>query len=180
MLAISATPPGLRPPPCNPSQAVNCVKANMLQMGIFYIGLCALGMGLAGVKSSVSALATDQFDHNDKKEKTKMEFFFNRFYLVINIGIILAVTVLVYIQDEVSRGVGYGICAAAMITADIIYLSRSRKYRYKKCSRSPLIQVVQVITAAIKKRKLEFPSDVSLLYEDSSPESRVHRTNHFR
>ena len=75
MLAISATPPGLRPPPCNPSQAVNCVKANMLQMGIFYIGLCALGMGLAGVKSSVSALATDQFDHDDKKENTKMEFF---------------------------------------------------------------------------------------------------------
>ena len=72
------------------------------------------------------------------------------------------------------------ICAAAMITAIIIFSSRTRKYRYKERSGSPLIQVVQVVAAAIKKRKLEFPSDISLLYEDSSPESRVHPTNQFR
>ncbi|RVW16774.1 Protein NRT1/ PTR family 6.2 [Vitis vinifera] len=66
----------------------------------------------------------------DEKEKTQMEYFFNRFYFLINIGTILAVTLLVYIQDEVSRGVGYGICSAAMLMAVIVFLSRTRRYRW--------------------------------------------------
>ncbi|KAL6331270.1 hypothetical protein AAG906_009698 [Vitis piasezkii] len=180
VLAISATLSHLRPPPCNPSVAIKCVKANNLQMGVFFLGLFAMALGIGGVKSSVSALGTDQFDQTDEKEKTQMEYFFNRFYFLINIGTILAVTLLVYIQDEVSRGVGYGICSAAMLMAVIVFLSRTRRYRYKKLTGSPLIQVIQVIVAAIQKRKLEFPSDLSLLYEDSSAKSKICRTDQFR
>ena len=62
MLAVSATLPRFCPPPYDPSQAIKCVKADTLQMGVFFMGLFALGMGIAGVKSSVSALTTDQFD----------------------------------------------------------------------------------------------------------------------
>ena len=149
-------------------------------MGVFFLGLFAMALGIGGVKSSVSALGTDQFDQTDEKEKTQMEYFFNRFYFLINIGTILAVTLLVYIQDEVSRGVGYGICSAAMLMAVIVFLSRTRRYRYKKLTGSPLIQVIQVIVAAIQKRKLEFPSDLSLLYEDSSAKSKICSTDQFR
>lgn len=151
-----------------------------MQMGILYLGLYALALGMGGVKSSVSALGTDQFDQTDEKERDQMNRFFNRFYFLINIGAILAVTIVVYIQDEVSRGLGYGICAAGMLLAVIIFLARTRRYRYKKRKGSPLIQVIQVIVAAIKKRKVEFPSDESLLYENTPPESKVSRTNQFR
>ncbi|MBA0575885.1 hypothetical protein Golob_006946 [Gossypium lobatum] len=78
--------------------------------------------------------------------------FFNVFYLIINIGTLLAVTVLVYIQDK----------------------------RYKEIPGSPVIQILQVLVAAIRKRNVKFPSDISRLYEDPAQELRLSQTNRLR
>ena len=56
---------------------------------------------------------------NPKEEKA-MGFFFNRFYCCISLGSVFAVTVLVYIQDNVGRGWGYGISAATMVIAVVV------------------------------------------------------------
>ncbi|PPR93676.1 hypothetical protein GOBAR_AA26994 [Gossypium barbadense] len=103
LLAVSTGLPKLRPPPCNPAQSNECVEANSLQMGVYTFALYLHGIGLGGIKSSVSGFGTDQFDKNDEKENLQMATFFNVFYLIINIGTLLAVTVLVYIQDKVGR-----------------------------------------------------------------------------
>ncbi|XP_016755319.2 protein NRT1/ PTR FAMILY 6.2-like [Gossypium hirsutum] len=103
LLAVSTGLPKLRPPPCNPAQSNECVEANSLQMGVYTFALYLHGIGLGGIKSSVSGFGTDQFDKNDEKENLQMTTFFNVFYLIINIGTLLAVTVLVYIQDKVGR-----------------------------------------------------------------------------
>lgn len=51
-------------------------------MGIFYL----YGVGIGGIKLSVSGFGTDQFDQTDDKEKAQMVNFFNRFYFFINRG----------------------------------------------------------------------------------------------
>lgn len=48
-------------------------------MGVFYL----YGVGIGGIKSSVSGFGTDQFDQTDDKEKAQMVNFFNRFNFVI-------------------------------------------------------------------------------------------------
>ncbi|MBA0881337.1 hypothetical protein Goshw_018859 [Gossypium schwendimanii] len=177
-LALATKLPQLRPPPCHGSQT--CKQANGFQMGILYIALYLISLGTGGLKSSVSGFGTDQFDEKDEKEKSQMAYFFNRFFFFISTGTLMAVTVLVYIQDEVGRSWAYGICSVSMFIAVLIFLSGTKRYRYKKSLGSPIVQIFQVIVAAINKRKMKLPYNVELLYEDTPETSRIHHTDRFR
>ncbi|KAJ8569637.1 hypothetical protein K7X08_006214 [Anisodus acutangulus] len=140
--------------------------------------LIALGTG--GLKSSVSGFGTDQFDEKDEKEKSQMAYFFNRFFLFISIGTLAAVTVLVYVQDKVGRSWAYGICCISMLIAIIIFFSGTKKYRYKRSSGSPIVQIFQVILAATRKRNMDVPYDVGMLYETNLEASRIQHSEQFR
>ncbi|KAL5975317.1 hypothetical protein ACLOJK_031996 [Asimina triloba] len=179
-LAISTALPKLHPPPCNHTASHKCQQATGRQMGIFYLSLYLIALGTGGLKSSVSGFGTDQFDDKDEKEKTQMTYFFSRFFFFVSTGTLLAVTVLVYIQDEVGRSWGYGICSISMFSAILLFLSWTKKYRYKKSVGSPVAQVLQVLVAAMKKRKLQLPSNVNYLYEDSVGPARISHTDQFR
>lgn len=178
MLTVATSLPHLRPPPCNSSG--KCQRANGFQMGILYLSLYLIALGTGGLKSSVSGFGTDQFDDKDEKEKSQMAYFFNRFFFFISIGSLLAVTVIVYIQDEVGRSWAYGICCIAMLVAIAFFLSGTKRYRYKSSSGSPIVQILQVAVAAFRKRKLENPASVAFLFEDCPESSRIQHTEQFR
>lgn len=181
MLSVTTRLPQLRPPPCNPSTSTTtCQQANGFQMGILYLSLYLIALGTGGLKSSVSGFGTDQFDDKDEKEKSQMAYFFNRFFFFISTGTLLAVTVLVYIQDEVGRSWAYGICCISMLLAILVFLSGTRRYRYKKSSGSPIVHILQVVVAAARKRKLGHPSSIAFLYENCPEPSRIQHTDQFR
>ncbi|WCJ29660.1 Major facilitator superfamily protein [Euphorbia peplus] len=177
MLAIVTQLPQLRPPHCQTPNS--CQQANGFQMGILYVALYIIALGTGGLKSSVSGFGTDQFDEKDQKEKTQMTYFFHRFFFFISLGTFMAVTVLVYIQDEVGRSWAYGICSVSMFTAILIFLSGTKRYRYKKSMGSPIVHIFQVIVAAFKNRKMDLPHNIGLLYEDTPEALRIHHTNKF-
>ncbi|KAE8735339.1 Protein NRT1/ PTR FAMILY 6.2 [Hibiscus syriacus] len=52
--------------------------------------------------------------------------------------------------------------------------------RYKKSLGSPIVQIFQVLVAAMNKRKMEVPYSVELLYEDIIKMSRILHTDRFR
>ncbi|KAI4335742.1 hypothetical protein L6164_014355 [Bauhinia variegata] len=180
-LSISTKLPQLRPPPCHAKvMRHTCKQANGFQMGILYLALYLIALGTGGLKSSVSGFGTDQFDEKDEKEKSQVAYFFQRFFFFISFGTLMACTVLVYIQDEVSRSWAYGICSVAMCIAITVFLSGTKRYRYKKSMGSPVVHIFQVIIAAIKKRNMDLPYDVASLYEDTPQASRRDHTNQFR
>ena len=162
-MTISTIVPTLRPPPCTAQSP--CTVASGIQLTVLYLALYLTALGTGGLKSSVSGFGSDQFDESTPKEQTQMSNFFNWFFFFINIGSLAAVTVLVYIQDNLGRRWGYGICATAIVFGIVIFLSGTRKYRFKNLVGSPLNQIAQVMVAAWRKRHLELPSDPSLLYE---------------
>ena len=122
MLAISTKIPQLRPAACDSSKNEPCEKATEFQMGILYLALYLIALGTGGLKSSVSGFGSDQFDEKDEKEKSQMTAFFSRFFFFISLGTLMAVTVLVWLQDEVGRSWAYGICSVSMSIAIIIFL----------------------------------------------------------
>lgn len=63
----------------------------------------------------------------DRKEKKS---FFNWFYFAINFGSLLAVTVVVYIQDSISWAIGFAIPAVAMLFAILTFVGGSSKYKH--------------------------------------------------
>ncbi|KAL9224458.1 hypothetical protein vseg_000487 [Gypsophila vaccaria] len=179
MLAISTKLPQFRPPPCDMTKIETCQKATEFQMGLLYLALYLIALGTGGLKSSVSGFGSDQFDEKDEKEKAQMTAFFSRFFFFISLGTLMAVTVLVWVQDEVGRSWAYGICTVAMGIAIVIFLSGTRKYRYKKSVGSPVVHILQVIAASISKAKLQLPYDVNMLYEDAHHDSRIQHTDQF-
>jgi dipeptide/tripeptide permease len=137
-----------------------------MNLATLYIALYLIALGTGGIKSCVSAFGADQFDPHDPKEKKSLASFFNYFFFFICTGALIAVTLLVYIQDKVGRGWGFGITASCMLFAVVAFVGGKKLYRYCTPKGSPLSSVALVIVAAFKKRKLELPSNpATMLYK---------------
>ncbi|KAL6953963.1 hypothetical protein U1Q18_042479 [Sarracenia purpurea var. burkii] len=143
------------------------------QTGVFYMGLYLIALGTGGIKPCVSSFGADQFDDSDEVEKKHKSSFFNWFYFSINIGALVASTVLVWIQTNVGWGWGFGIPAVAMAVAVVSFFSGTRLYRNQRPGGSPLTRICQVLVASFRKFSVQVPDDKSLLYETAEEESAV-------
>ncbi|KAL7194765.1 hypothetical protein ACSBR1_035073 [Camellia fascicularis] len=92
--------------------------------------------------------------------------FFNWYYFCMGMASLSALTVVVYIQDNVGWGLGLGIPTIAMAVSVIVFVLGSPLYRKMKPGGSPLVRLAQVVVAAVKKRKEVLPHDVGDLYEN--------------
>ncbi|XP_039118671.1 protein NRT1/ PTR FAMILY 6.4 [Dioscorea cayenensis subsp. rotundata] len=180
LLTIATTLNNMRPPECDNYRQNhhNCIPASGKQLVLLFIALYTIATGGGGIKANVSGFGSDQFDHRDPKEEKAMIFFFNRFYFCISIGSLFAVTVLVYVQDNVGRGWGYGVSGATMVMAVMILLIGTPLYRYRRPKGSPLAVIWRVVVNAWKKRYVAYPDHPSLLNEYHT--SKVPYTEYFR
>ncbi|CAI8586545.1 unnamed protein product [Vicia faba] len=166
LLTLATTIPSMIPPSCSEVRKKHheCIPATGKQLVLLFGALYTIALGGGGIKSNVSGFGSDQFDTRDPKEEKKMIFFFNRFYFFISIGSLFSVIVLVYVQDNIGRGWGYGISAGTMVVAVGVLLCGTSFYRFKKPQGSPFSVIWRVLFLAWKKRTLPLPSDPSLLH----------------
>ncbi|KAG7947163.1 hypothetical protein I3843_14G080200 [Carya illinoinensis] len=169
LLTLSASVPGLKPT-CYGKD--NC-HATGAQTAVCFVALYLIALGTGGIKPCVSCYGADQFDDNDEVEKKSKGSFFNWFYFSINTGALIAISGLVYIQNNVGWGLGFGIPAVAMAIAVLSFFSGTRLYRNQKPGGSPLTRICQVVVASLRKRKVEVPADKSLLYDTTDGESTI-------
>ncbi|CAL0307521.1 unnamed protein product [Lupinus luteus] len=180
LLTLATTIPSMKPPPCSGVRKQNheCIEASGKQLALLFAALYTIAVGGGGIKSNVSGFGSDQFDITDPKEEKKMIFFFNRFYFFISIGSLFAVVVLVYVQDNIGRGWGFGISAGTMVIAVLVLLCGTPFYRFRRPQGSPLTVIWRVFILAWKKRSLPFPSEPSFL--NGYHEAKVPHTEKFR
>ena len=170
-LTISAILPKLRPPPCSGEQV--CEEANSGQLLILYISLLLTAIGAGGIRPCVVAFGADQFDETDPKQKTSTWKFFNWYYFFMGASMLLAVTVVVYIQDNVGWGWGLGTPTVAMALSIIAFLIGYPLYRNMDPAGSPFTRLIQVCVAAFKKRNLPMVSDPKFLYENDELDAPI-------
>ncbi|KAM3212666.1 hypothetical protein ACQJBY_065613 [Aegilops geniculata] len=137
-----------------------------------YLGLYLVALGTGGIKPCAAALGADQFDGADPKEREAKGSFFNWYYFSVNIGSLLAATLLVWVQDNIGWTVGFGIPTALIGFGLAVFVAGGRIYRYKPLGRggSPLARVFQVVVAATRNCRLELPDDSSALHENDRAE----------
>ncbi|XWS09275.1 hypothetical protein CRYUN_Cryun40dG0071900 [Craigia yunnanensis] len=99
--------------------------------------------------------------------------FFNWYYFSMGIATLTALTVVVYVQENVGWGWGLGIPTIAMVISIIAFLIGSPRYRKMKPGGSPLIRLTQVIVAAVKKRKEIAPEDPNLYYRNKGLDAAI-------
>ncbi|KAG6648561.1 hypothetical protein CIPAW_07G155200 [Carya illinoinensis] len=154
LLTLSASIDSLRPAPCTQKP---CIKATDSQTAFLY----------------VSSFGADQFDEADEEEVQKKFGFFNWFFLAINMGALLGITLMVYIQEKKGWVWGFGVPTAAMVCSIIIL---SSVYRYQKPMGIPFSRFLQVIVASTRNhfRGVEVGRE-DQLYEVKTKESDILR-----
>ncbi|KAK4485638.1 hypothetical protein RD792_008281 [Penstemon davidsonii] len=164
-ITLSAVMPHLRPPPC-PTQ-LNCQEASNLQLWVLYIALLLTSFGTGGIRPCVVTFAADQFDMSKSKTESRAWNFFNWYYFCMGMASLLALTVVVYIQDNVGWGWGLGIPTIAMALSLVAFVLGSSLYNKIKPGGSPFVRIAQVIVAALRKRKVVASHDESCaLYQN--------------
>jgi len=168
LLTLTSSVKGLKPEcesdVCHPTGS---------QTALCFVALYLIALGTGGIKPCVSSFGADQFDETDETERKKKSSFFNWFYFSINVGALIASSVLVWIQMNVGWGWGFGIPAVAMAAAVVFFFSGSRLYRLQKPAGSPLTRIFQVVVASIRKSGVKVPYDKSLLYETADEECNI-------
>ncbi|KAG6522260.1 protein NRT1/ PTR FAMILY 8.1-like [Zingiber officinale] len=149
---------------CDPTKA---------QTAAVFVALYLIALGTGGIKPCVSSFGADQFDESDESERKKKSSFFNWFYFTINIGALIASSVLVWIQMNVGWGWGFGIPAVAMAIAVVSFFLGTRLYRHQKPGGSPLTRIAQIVVASARKASVKVPDDKSLLYEITDKDSVI-------
>jgi peptide/histidine transporter 3/4 len=143
-----------------------CNKASTSQIAFFYTALYTMAIGAGGTKPNISTFGADQFDDFNPHEKELKASFFNWWMFTSFLGALIATLGLVYIQENLGWGLGYGIPTAGLILSLVIFYIGTPIYRHKvRTSKSPAKDIVRVLIAAFKNRNLQLPSNPSELHE---------------
>ncbi|XP_030964105.1 protein NRT1/ PTR FAMILY 8.2-like [Quercus lobata] len=170
LLTLSASIPGLKPT-CYGKE--DC-HATVTQSAVCFLALYLIALGTGGIKPCVSSYGADQFDDSDEDEKKHKSSFFSWFYFSINVGALIASSLLVWIQDNIGWGWGFGIPAVTMAIAVVSFFSGTWLYRNQKPGGSALTRMCQVVIASIRKYHVEVPADKAVaLYETAEAESAI-------
>lgn len=168
---MSAILPNLHPPPC-PTQ-VNCQEASTMQLWVLYLSLLLTSIGTGGIRPCVVTFAASQFDMSKSGVAARKWNYFNWYYFCMGVATLTALTVVVYIQDNVGWGWGLGIPTMAMTLSVIVFVIGYRLYIKPKPAGSPLVRIVQVVAAAWKKRNAPLPSEPSMLYQNNELDAAI-------
>ncbi|XP_057793623.1 protein NRT1/ PTR FAMILY 5.10-like [Salvia miltiorrhiza] len=137
-----------------------------LEVVIFFFSLYLVAVAQGGHKPCVQAFGADQFDDEDEEELIAKSSFFNWWYFSMNIGILAALSVLSYIQENLSWGLGFGIPCIFMCFALFVFLLGSTTYRFLLSSdgRNPFLRIGRVFVRAARNRRAS-PSAVATAEE---------------
>ncbi|WVZ98535.1 hypothetical protein U9M48_043964 [Paspalum notatum var. saurae] len=177
-LTLSAVLPSLHPPPCA-KHAADCQRASAYQISVLYLSLLCTSIGTGGTRPCTMAFGADQLEldaHRHRGAKKPKWSFFNLYFFAVELAKLAAVTVVVYIQDNLGWGWGLGVPTMAMLAAVIAFVSGYSLYVRMPPAGSPLVRLAQVAAAAFKKRKAVVPDDPRLLYQDKELDAGISTT----
>lgn len=152
-------------PSLKPWDASNPSEPRKIHQLIFFLAIYMISVGTGGHKPSLESFGADQFDDDHLAERRKKMSFFNWWSFGLCCGLLLGVTVVVYIEDHVGWAAADVILVGVMTCTTLVFFSGRRFYRFRKAMGSPLTPMLQVAVAAFVKRNLVCPSEPDRLYE---------------
>lgn len=160
-LTLIATFPQLHPPKCATQEThpEQCKGPTGSQMGILLLGLGFLTVGTGGIRPCSLPFGLDQFDPTTDDGRKGINSFFNWYYATFTLVLIIALTVVVYIQDSISWILGFGIPTGLMLASILLFFIGTKLYVYIKPEGSVFSGIAQAFVVAYKKRKLKIPAD---------------------
>ncbi|KAF2315991.1 hypothetical protein GH714_040786 [Hevea brasiliensis] len=115
----------------------------------FILGLYLVALGVGGIKGSLPPHGAEQFDETTPQGRKQRSSFFNYYVFCLSCGALIAVTFVVWIEDNKGWQWGFGISTATILLSIPIFLLGSPVYRNKVPKGSPITTIFKVLVAAI-------------------------------
>ncbi|KAK9130904.1 hypothetical protein Sjap_011391 [Stephania japonica] len=136
-------------------------QASHAQLCLLFGSFVLMSIGAGGIRPCSLAFGADQFNKEDNPNNARvLQSFFNWYYASVGVSIMIAVTLIVYIQDKFGWKVGFGVPAALVLLSIVLFLLGFPLYVRAKTYQSLLTTCAQVVVAAMKNRGLKLPSKV--------------------
>ncbi|VFQ97686.1 unnamed protein product [Cuscuta campestris] len=151
--------PQARPPHCTQSNNNSiCTSATPLQLLVLLISLVLVSVGSGGVRSSSLAFGIDQLKNVEKKNGSATESYFGCYYAINMASVLVSITCLVYIQENMGWGIGFGVLVVLMLFATTCILLGYPFYVKPKPKGSLITGLFQVVVACYRKRRITISS----------------------
>lgn len=129
-------------------------------------------VGAAGIRPCNLAFGADQFNPNTESGKRGINSFFNWYFFTLTFAQLVSVTLVVYVQSDVSWSIGLAIPAIFMLISCFLFFGGTKIYVRVKPEGSPFTSMARVVVVAVKKRGLKLPQQPSLkLFNYAQPKS---------
>ncbi|KAI5416839.1 protein NRT1/ PTR FAMILY 2.11 [Lathyrus oleraceus] len=162
VIQLTAVFKNLHPPACS-KESSTCIGPSAGQIFFLFSGFFLLLIGAAGVRPCNLAFGVDQFNPKTDTGKKGINSFFNWYYFTFTFAMMVSLTLIVYVQSNVSWAIGLGIPAALMLLACVMFFMGDKLYVKVKPNGSPIKSIVQVLVVGVKKRRLKLPSQHPML-----------------
>ncbi|KAL8204977.1 hypothetical protein R6Q57_010600 [Mikania cordata] len=164
LLSLTSTLDSLKPTPCE-NDPSPCMGPSKAQIGILYTSLALSTMGVAGTRFTLATMGADQFD-NQKHQVV----FVNWHFFTMYVATLVSMVGIVYIQDNVSWGLGFGLSGAANLIGLAAFVLGGRYYQLLKPQGSPFTRLACVLVAAFRKRKSLLSPKIEDYCQEPRPE----------
>ncbi|PIA27989.1 hypothetical protein AQUCO_07400085v1 [Aquilegia coerulea] len=145
ILTVQAKMPSLKPPSCDPiNSSIPCQEVSDGKAVMLFGGLYLIALGVGGIKGSLPAHGAEQFDESTIGGRKQRSTFFNYFVFCLSCGALVAVTLVVWVEDNKGWQWGFGISTATILLSIPIFFAGSATYTNKKPTGSPLTTIAKV------------------------------------
>ncbi|KAL9149391.1 hypothetical protein ABFS82_12G107100 [Erythranthe guttata] len=150
ILTVQAQSGSLQPPKCDQSKPdqMPCQHVDGSKAALLYLGLYLVALGVGGIKGSLPAHGAEQLDGTTPHGRKQRSTFFNYFVFSLACGALIAVTLVVWIEDNMGWQWGFGISTLAILLSIPVFLCGSSCYRNKIPLGSPLTTICKVLVAS--------------------------------
>ncbi|WCJ29467.1 Major facilitator superfamily protein [Euphorbia peplus] len=177
VLWLTSVIPEAKPGPCISERS--CESATSLQLLLLYSSFVLIAIGGGGVRSSCMAFGADQIITRKQTGGSGiLESYFSWYYVIISVSLIIAMTLVVYIQDMMGWKVGFGVSVVLMFLSCLCFFLASPFYVKSQVHASLLTGFAQVFLAACRRRSVSVSS--SQLYFTTKASSLVAPTQKLR
>ena len=184
MITLTALVSKLHPPHCETENIGSCIVPTPWQIAFLLLGFGLLVIGASGIRPCNLAFGADQFNPTTESGKKGLNSFFNWWYFTGTVAMMIALTLVIYVQSDVSWALGLAIPTFLMFLACVLFFMGKRIYVKVEPKGSPMKSVMQVIVAAARKRHLKLPEQPWLTLfihvPSNSINSKLPYTNQFR
>uniref|UniRef100_A0A7N0VHM3 Uncharacterized protein n=1 Tax=Kalanchoe fedtschenkoi TaxID=63787 RepID=A0A7N0VHM3_KALFE len=157
LLWLTTLIPQTKPPPC--IEPHNCESATPAQLALLFASLAMISVGSGSLRPCSLAFGADQLDQRSggSSKKYALESYFNWYYTLAAVSVLISLTGMVYVQDHFGWRVGFGVSVVLMFFAAFLFFAASSLYTKHSASGSVLVEFAQVVVASFRKRGLLLP-----------------------